>query len=150
MNDANVPGRGERNLDPIGYLRRLLQGTRSAAPRPPEVSRTDLTLLMLLCRRGEASVAELARFGRSATLDLSVRVARLESSGLVRRTSPQGRADRIILEPTPAGELVVARAAFERQARFAARLAGLPRGSETTLDRAAPILAVLAAIDQLG
>lgn len=109
-------------------LRRIVQALRSgagAAQRNSGLSVAQMFLLQQLAPRA-ASINELAARTRTHQSSVSVVVARLCKRGLAKRHADTRDARKVVVEITPAGRRLLAKAPAMPQAKLIAAVAGLP------------------------
>lgn len=103
----------------------------------------QVSLLIKIQKEPGIGIRELAQWERMSTPGMSKYVARLESSGLVRRTELQDRR-RVGLELTPEGARVLTSVKRRRTAWLAERLRGLSPAELEAVDAAIePLLKLL-------
>ncbi len=95
----------------------------------------QVSLLIKIQKEPGIGIRELAQWERMSTPGMSKYVARLESSGLVRRTELQDRR-RVGLELTPEGARVLTSVKRRRTAWLAERLRGLSPAELEAVDAA--------------
>jgi DNA-binding MarR family transcriptional regulator len=128
----------------LNALRRLVQALRLSgieAERDTGLSGAQLFVLQQLAFAPAQSLNELAERTRTHQSSVSVVVARLVGRGLVSRRHSDEDARRLVLELTPAGRTLVARAPETAQAKLLRSLERLParvlRTLHASLDRLA-------------
>jgi DNA-binding MarR family transcriptional regulator len=108
------------------------------------LSRTQLSVLGSVARRGPIGMGELADFeGLNPTM-LSRLVGKMTTAGLLKRVTDERDGRAVIVEVTEEGAALQERLRAERTAMFAGRLAELPGGLSEQLLTGLPALEALA------
>jgi DNA-binding MarR family transcriptional regulator len=128
----------------LNALRRLVQALRLSgmqAERETGLSGAQLFVLQQLAHAPAESLNELAERTRTHQSSVSVVVTRLVGRGLVSRRRSDEDARRLVVELTPAGRALAARAPVTAQAKLLRGLERLParvlRTLHTSLERLA-------------
>jgi DNA-binding MarR family transcriptional regulator len=127
---------------------RLSRALRSAADQAG-ISAVDAVLLATIRKAPGIGVSALAAQENVSRSVISERVTKLETSGLIRRAEPADDGDRrrVGLSLTPAGLKVFAAVAGRRRAVIEQRLSALTVEQRLALERAVPVLDLLAEAD---
>ena len=104
-----------------------------------------LSALSVLVFGGPMRLTDLARVEQVRPPTMTKIVNGLAESGLVRRRMDAADARAVKVEATARGQKLLLEGRRRRVERLAAALRGLPRGETATLERAAAIIARLAA-----
>jgi DNA-binding MarR family transcriptional regulator len=124
----------------IGRTARRLRSTDAGRDLTP----TQLSVLAATAARGPVPLSELARLEAVNPTMLSRIVGKLETRGLVARTTDPDDRRAALVQATTAGQTLQKRIAAERNAALLQRLAGLPDEHLTALQAALPALEALA------
>jgi len=140
--DADVQST-EEAAEVLDGLRRIVQGLRQsshAAERKLGVSGAQLFVLSELAEAPGSSIRALSERTLTDPSSVSVVVSRLVGAGLVSRRRAPEDARRSVLEVTPAGKRLLARAPEPYQARLITALRAMPASQRRQFGRALAIL----------
>lgn len=111
----------------------------------PGLGFVALATLRHVCRHGARTVTALAESDRVTTQAVSARLSPLERAGLIVRERDGDDARRTIVKPTAEGIALVREAERGAQDALRSAVSRLAAEDRAVLDKAAPLLAALAA-----
>jgi DNA-binding MarR family transcriptional regulator len=135
-------------VDGIRYVLHTLRVSSRATEQEIGLSGAQLFVLQQLARGPATSLNELAARTLTHQSSVSVVVSRLVKAGLIARQASKEDARRVLLDLTPAGRAIVARAPESAQSRLITVLRRLPAKRLSELARAMKLLVVELSSDQ--